>query len=110
MRNLIFIISLFLILTSCKKEEIDTFETTMRVNDHRQTCQAVGELNCYLVQEGNQIGSSSWNLFYNGIEGFEYEEGFIYNLKIRVEKVANPPADGSDRKYILIEVISKEKV
>ncbi len=97
-------------LTSCKDDEIETYETTMRVNSYRQACQAVGEMNCYLVQEGNQIGTSDWSLFYNGIVGFQYEEGFIYTLKVRVEKVENPPADGSSRGYTLIEVISKEKV
>jgi len=110
MKNPILLIALFLILTACKKEEVDAFETMMRVNYYRQTCQGEGEFNCYLVQEGKQVGTNNWNLFYTGIEGFQYEEGFVYTLKVRVEKVANPPADGSDRRYILMEVVSKEKV
>jgi hypothetical protein len=110
MKNLTFITALFLVLTSCKKEEIEAYETTMRVNYYRQTCQAVGEMNCYLVQKGPQIGTGDWSLFYDGIEGFQYEEGFVYTLKVRVEKVENPPADGSSRKYTLIEVISKDEV
>ncbi len=110
MKNLTFITALFLVLTSCKEEEVKSYDTTMRVNYYRQTCQAVGEMNCYLVQQGNQIGTSDWSLFYNGIEGFQYEEGFVYTLKVRVEKIENPPADGSSGKYTLLKVITKEKV
>jgi hypothetical protein len=43
-------------------------------------------------------------------EGIEYEEGFIYTLKVRIIAVANPPADASDRRYTLLKVLSKEKV
>ncbi|MBC3540176.1 DUF4377 domain-containing protein [Rufibacter sediminis] len=109
MKSLTVMAALLLAFTSCKEEEMDTYDTTLRVNYYRQACQAVGELDCYLVQEGNEIGTSNWSLFYNEIEGFQYEAGFVYTLKARVEKVANPPADGASQKYTLLEVVSKEK-
>ena len=110
MRNFIFSITLFLVLSACKKEELKASETTMRVNYYRQSCQGEGVFNCYLTQEGNQVGTNNWNLFYDQIKGFQYEAGFVYTLKVRVEKLENPPADGSASKYILIETVSKEKV
>jgi len=109
MRNLIFSLTLFLALTACKKEELDASETLMRVNYYRQSCQGEGVFNCYLTQEGDQVGTNNWHFFYNQIEGFLYEEGFVYTLKVRIEKVENPLADGSDRKYILVKVLSKKK-
>jgi len=109
MRNLIMSITLFLVLSACKKEELNASETIMRVNYYRQSCQGEGVFNCYLTQEGNQVGTNNWNLFYDQIEGFQYEEGFIYTLKVRIDKVENPPADASSRKYILLKLVSKKR-
>ncbi|MDB5263400.1 MAG: hypothetical protein JWQ14_2683 [Adhaeribacter sp.] len=110
MKFFIFLITVFFVMTACKKEEVAVVERAMRVNYYRQSCQGAGALNCYLVQEGAQVGTINWNLFYNEIIGFIYEAGFIYTLKVKVEKITNPLADGSDRKYMLVEVVSKEKV
>ena len=45
------------------------------------------------------------------IEGFEYEEGYKYKLKVERTTIRNdPPADYYPHKYVLIEVISKTKV
>jgi hypothetical protein len=43
------------------------------------------------------------------IEGFTYEEGYEYRLKVQKTHLANPPADGFIFKYKLITVVSKEK-
>lgn len=43
------------------------------------------------------------------INGFTYEPGYYYTLKVKKVIPANPPADGSSRNYILIEVLKKEK-
>ena len=50
-----------------------------------------------------------WKFFYNSIEGFEYEWGYTYKLKVDVENIENPPEDSSSLKYTLIEVLSKEQ-
>ena len=85
-------------------------EITLRVNHYRQRCQGEATMNCFLVQTGKQIGTDKWELFYDPIKGFHYEQGYIYTLSIRIEKILNPPMDGADRRYILLKVISKEKV
>jgi hypothetical protein len=43
------------------------------------------------------------------IEGFNYEVGYKYRLKVLKTHLAFPPADGFDIKYKLLETISKEK-
>lgn len=45
------------------------------------------------------------NLPMTAIEGFEYEIGHMYTLKVRRTILANPPADGSSRTYKLIAVL-----
>lgn len=53
--------------------------------------------------------NSEWTVIHiNGIEGFVYEKGFEYYLKVEKIHIANPPMDASDIKYKLIEVISKK--
>lgn len=44
------------------------------------------------------------------IQGFKFEWGYSYNLKIKVHKLKSPLEDGSDTDYILIKTISKTKV
>jgi hypothetical protein len=52
--------------------------------------------------------NSYWSQVPQGeIEGFTYEVGYEYRLKVLKTHLANPPADGSDIRYKLIEVISK---
>jgi hypothetical protein len=45
----------------------------------------------------------------DAIENFDYEVGYEYRLKVLKTHLANPPADGSDVKYKLIEIISKSE-
>ena len=43
-----------------------------------------------------------------GIEGFSYEEGFSYLLRVEKIHIADPPADAPNIRYKLIKVLSKE--
>lgn len=44
-------------------------------------------------------------LFYDPIDGFEFEPGTSYVLDVTVTEVADPPADGSSLRYVLVEVV-----
>lgn len=41
------------------------------------------------------------------IEGFTYEEGYEYRLRVQKIHLANPPADGFIFEYKLIAIVSK---
>lgn len=73
----------------------------MEIGPEKVDCVGVGPREC-LVVDGEY--------FYSVIGGFEYEEGYTYSIKVGVEDVENPPADGSSLKYTLIKIISKEKI
>ena len=93
--------------TDASTGEIINEEVNLRI-DHSYTT-AVG-LDLILTnrsQEGDEIGSSTWRPFYNSIEGFEYEHGYRYSLKVQTTVISNPPADASSINYRLIDVISK---
>ncbi len=52
---------------------------------------------------------SAWQVLpLNGIEGFDYEEGYAYRLKVEKTHLANPPADASNVRYKLLEILSKQ--
>lgn len=81
----------------------------MRINHFRQTAMGEGRYLVYLTQEDSDVGSSDWSYLYDKIEGFDYEKGYIYDLKVRKINIENPPADGSTIKYVLVNVRSKER-
>lgn len=80
---------------------------TLYVNSQTRPCVGVGPRSCL---ETRRNPEADWELFYADIDGFDYEAGFIYALKVRETAVENPPADASSLKYTLLEVLSKEAV
>jgi hypothetical protein len=42
------------------------------------------------------------------IEGFDHVAGFEYKLEVKEYTLKNPPADASDKRYILKRIISKD--
>jgi heat shock protein HslJ len=75
------------------------------IGPHQIECEGAGPQLCYQIKENPE---DEWGIFYDQIEGFEWDEGFIYQLRVAIYKVENPPADASSLRYELLEVISKE--
>lgn len=46
----------------------------------------------------------------NQIEGFEYQSGYEYKLRVRITPFNNPSSNGSTERYELIEIISQNKI
>lgn len=76
---------------------------TVTIGPELVDCVAVGPWECMVVDG---------ELFYEAIDGFDYEEGYTY--RIRMERYDawpdqdEPPQDASKYGYRLIEVISRE--
>lgn len=82
----------------------------MRVNAHMVDCHPEADLTplCYSVQKGASIGMENWETLQQSIEGFSFEEGYTYDLIVRID--VQPGKTGSDKfKYTLVEIISKVK-
>jgi heat shock protein HslJ len=79
-------------------------EKTLYVGPELVDCVGVVPMKCMQVKERPE---DEWQLFYSAIEGFSYEPGYTYELRVREEPVENPPADGSALNWTLIEVTSK---
>ena len=98
----------FFLITSCQDEEFGVVD--IRVNHYKQSAIGVAPTFVLLIQEGDKIGTDEWQFHYSGITGFDYEWGYVYDLKIRKSPVDNPPADGSSVEYTLEEIISKKAI
>ena len=79
------------------------------MNSYKQDCVGVGPMNCMLVQKGENPDQGQWQNFYSQIEGFEYQPGFIYKLKVKEEGLQDVPADASSIKYTLLKVLEKKE-
>jgi hypothetical protein len=106
MKNILafYLIAIFIFSCEEDKNQVELF----RVKENKISCQGVGPMECYLVQKGDKIGTEEWEYFYDEIEGFNYEPGFVYTLSVDKEPIPDPPMDSSSIRYILREVLSKE--
>jgi heat shock protein HslJ len=80
-------------------------EKVIEVAPTQVDCTGVGPQKCLQIKEGK--ADRAWKLHYSPIQGFDYEPGYTYRLRIRETVVANPPADGSSVIWTLIAVESK---
>ena len=95
---------LFLLITMACTSNNEVQSKVLIVADHIENCIGVGPQSCMLVKENPE---DEWTFFYDQIEGFEYEEGYTYELLVNKIPVANPPADASSIRYKLKNIISK---
>lgn len=72
----------------------------------------------YIWGEPNEVdgmliridGENQWKAYpITFIDGFEFEQGYSYILKVKIIHVANPPQDGYDVQFKLMSIISKMK-
>lgn len=73
------------------------------VAPHKAACVGVGPMSCLVV---------NGSLFYDPIEGFNFEEGYTYRLKVeRRQRYSRntAPADAGLYAYRLLDLLSKEK-
>lgn len=49
----------------------------------------------------------AWELFAGTIEGFTFEEGYESRIRVRIDPIANPPADGPANRYTMERLISR---
>ncbi len=93
--------------TAATPEETGENIVTIFVGPEKAECVGVAPMECLQIKYSQ---NEEWQFFYSDIEGFTYEPGFLYELKVRQEEIANPPADGSSIRWLLVEEVSKTKV
>lgn len=74
----------------------------LNVAGQRAPCTGVAPGLCLQVR--TQPGAA-WEMHYGEIEGFNWQSGTEYVIRVRELPVAKPPADGSSRRWVLEEVL-----
>jgi hypothetical protein len=105
LKGLFAVIILFFFI-QCSKNSAESNEKTMIVGSQLVDCEGAGPMKCMQVKAKE---SDNWEYFYGNIQGFNYESGYEYVIKVKVEEVRNPPADGSSQQYTLITQVAKTK-
>lgn len=97
----------FFLALACIRAENSASKETIRliVNHYRVPCVGAGTQLCYLAKEG---GASSWEYLFEGIDGFRYEWGKVYELEVEKSRRKDVKADQSPVSYKLIRVIGSE--
>lgn len=96
------LIFLFFIIGCGWDEHIET----LIIGPYKVDCVGAFEQECYL--EFNEE-SQEWHFFYESIQGFDFEPGYIYTLKVRLEDRGTEIQDVGRYAYHLVEVLSKEE-
>jgi len=81
-------------------------ERIVLVSGERRPCTGVAAAQCLQVR--TEPGTP-WQHYYGEIEGFRWQEGVDFVLRIREYTVANPPADGSSRRWVLEEILERSQ-
>lgn len=103
-------LSISVFVLTCKQKTSNHNEHTYWVNSNKKKCVGVGEMSCLQIQKSDTLDfSKKWELFYDQIEGFTYEPGYLYKIKVRTDTIENPPADASSIRYTLVEVLEKKQ-
>lgn len=81
-------------------------EKTLWVREEQIDCEGEAPMKCLQVRD---TPDGKWTLLYTRIHGFDFEPGFRYELKVRVQSGLAAPADGSSVRYTLLQVVKKAK-
>jgi hypothetical protein len=97
------------VVASCRDITGVEYEQRMQVAADSVDCVgAHGPRRCLSVRElagGDAWGG--WQPFFDWIDGFVHEPGFMYDLLVAKRTIRNPPADGSSVEFRLIRILSK---
>ena len=93
----------------CGAKEAPTLaddEQILIIGPNQVRCMGAFEQDCFLVYEE---AAGEWNLFYEGIIGFEYRPGFRYTLRVRLEERDKDIQDVGRYAYHLVEILEKKR-
>ncbi len=79
-------------------------ERILQVAGQRVPCMGVAPMLCLQVRS---TPGAAWQAHHGEIEGFDWQVGVEYVIRVRELPVANPPADGSSLRWVLEEVLER---
>lgn len=77
----------------------------MKINHYKVPCVGAGAQLCYLARTDDE---SQWEFLFEGISGFEYQWGKVYELEVEKSKRSDTKADQSPIVYTLVRIINSK--
>ena len=81
--------------------------TTLVVNEEKINCEGNPNAKCLLIKKE---GAKSFEIFYQNIEGFTFEEGYQQTILVNERYVANPMIKQAEPIYTFIKTLKKEQI
>lgn len=101
--------AILLAVGACQSEDEPGNLQTWWINSTQVDCTGIAPQSCLQVYKGDTLKPDSWEFFYDKIEGFDFEPGYLYALRVRITDRPEPvPADASSKIYTLKEILSKD--
>ena len=89
------------------EEENEEHIEIITLGPYTQRCHgAFFEQDCLMVYNED---SGSWGFLFDGVEGFDFQPGFIYILEVRLEDLGPYIQDVGRYAYHLVKIIEKKK-
>ena len=82
-------------------------QTTLIINETKTACEGNPDAKCLLIKKD---GAKEFEIFYQGIDGFVFEEGYRQTILVNERHIPNPMIKQTKPIYTLVKVISKEKI
>ena len=98
---------LSLLGTGCDTATHDNDSEILTIRPYTRTCQGFIEQKCFL--EYNE-DDRQWEFFYEAIQGFGFEPGFVYTLEVRLEDRGTDIQDVGRYAYHLVAILDRREV
>lgn len=81
----------------------------MRVAPNKTKCTTHASGFCYQVQKGASIGTDFWEPLSQEIKNFNYEEGYTFDLSVKITSTTPDAAGNRTVVYEVVKVNDKKK-
>ncbi|MBU2913495.1 MULTISPECIES: META domain-containing protein [Reichenbachiella] len=109
-KALLYLVALAM-LWSCSASKTDKTDLyTYRIdhiwiNSFTAPCASIGRPECYMTQVADgDLSMDEWTVFYHDVDGFKFEDGYLYQLKVRVDFSDTSSSSKDYIKYTLLEI------
>lgn len=94
-----------LLLTGCRSAtEAGYLVRVLEIAPAKVECYGAFLQECFQVRD---VGTTEWELLYEGISGFSFEQGFSYVVRVERTERKEVRADASAYEWRLLSLISK---
>jgi hypothetical protein len=94
-----------LLLTGCRSATAPGYLVrVLEIAPAKVECYGVFLQECFQIRD---VGAAEWELMFESIDGFSFEQGFSYVVRVERTTIENPVPDGPGYRWRLLELISR---